>query len=326
MPINGAAPPMKRLKMQTIKLHSSRSTSLLGNNASYMHLMAAAVFLFTVVHCRAEIVAEWKFDGGADIPGGEVVTLDTAAEGASNQSILRSKSRISSEATGLSAPWAAYLQKGYLDVALGSGDGNKDLHGLVTKESAPDAKNGAFKNYFRYSGVLPGKGGSVFLVFSPSGDWSKPARRGLFGTGNVNDGMISLGIRKAGEIALKVGTRKDGADVTISHPWEVGKWYFVGASWEGDKKAVLMLCELGADPNASLTGAVVAESSVLCPTLPQPRYDPLSLGAAWLNTGGEAVTADGSEARIAYARLDNAYSDAQSLKQAVSALTATPPK
>jgi hypothetical protein len=298
--------------------------NLFWRNARLTGLVGmAGMLLGAVAPSRADVVAEWKFVGAANPAGPAIVTLDTAAPGASTQSKVLSASQVVPGPTGLSAPWASFLQSGYLDVPSGGGASNKDKYGLVTQDNPAGTKNGQFRKYLGYSGLQADKAGSVCLVFSPQSGWLPPVRRGLFSSGHIIDGTISLGLQKNGQMVFRVGGKKTKyVDAGITRKWEMGKWYFIGASWEGDKKTLLVIYELGADLKTTLAKADTVQSSESCPICDQPRIDPLVVGATWINTGGEAYTADGADAHIAYVRVDNTFADQDSFKTILTGLAA----
>ncbi len=287
--------------------------------------MALTLFA-TVLSSRADVVAEWKFDGTADVAAGGVVNLDNAAAGASKDSKLQSDTRFVAGSTGMSASWASFLKSGFLEVGAGGGDGNKNRFGLVTQDNPAGAKNGQFRRYLGYSGLSPDKSGSVCVIVSPGSDWTTATRRGFFSTGHSIDGSISLAVQKTGPLVFRVGGKKEKfVDASVTRTWLPGKWYFIGASWGGGKKSVLVVYEIGPDLQSTLLKSDSVESTEPCPTCEQPRYDPLVVGANWYNTGGECFTNEGADGRLAYLRVDNTFADAAAFKAILTSLAAANP-
>ena len=286
-------------------------------------LLTGSLGFLSPLVCRAEVMAEWKLEAKTDSPGGSILIMDTVPAKASASSELLKESKYVAAATGLGDAWQLYLRFGYLDIKSGTGDAAKNAHGLITKESAPGAKDGRFSNYLGQAGIREDKGGAVYLVFSPQGDWKSDKRKGLMGTGHRGDGYIGLSV-KGGIIGVEVGGRMLGAmDIAESKTemnFEIGKWYFVGASWRGGHNPVLYIREMnGGGPSASPAGRAGKFDSV-CGIFEQPKYDPIVIGSLWFNAGGEAVATDGADAKIAFVRIDNTYAKIKEMESVFDSL------
>jgi hypothetical protein len=280
--------------------------------------------------CLGATVAEWKFNEKEDIGGG-TVKLDTAVPGAASEAILMPQTIVSAAPTGISQKWKPFLQTGFLDIGKGSGEGNENQNGLTTGTKAEKAP-GAYYKYMGFQGLGSGewddgskKGGTVYLVVSPKpGGWGEyPSRFGLMGTGHNISGGVSLLVTKDGNLQFRVlAGSKPVATASITQQWESGKWYFIAASWREDEKPVLYVREMVPAGIGACPTAVQSLGDTPAPALPEPEQDPIVIGASWIETGSKAATADGGNAKIAYARIDNTFSSAAEIDGAFKALAA----
>ncbi|MEZ0298653.1 MAG: hypothetical protein ACAI35_19570 [Candidatus Methylacidiphilales bacterium] len=273
----------------------------------------------------ADTVAEWKFDQSAEISGGNLVTLDKATLGASTSSELMKRSTASPESTGLGEGWQSFLKTGFLEAHSGN---ERSDHGLVTKANAADGKDAQYRKYFGRSGIKPESGGTVYMVVSPRSKWSADARCGLMSTGHRIDGYVSLMVRSGG-LVLEVGGKGSGnleqAEARVEMSFDAGDWYFVAASWKGGSNPVLYVRRmLPVGPSDSPPG-ITGTANQVCGSFEQPRYDPIAIGAEWINTGAEKFTTNGAGARIAYARLDNQPAEVAEMEAVFTSLGAAAP-
>lgn len=276
---------------------------------------------------QADPVAEWKFDGPAPLGGGQEVPLDFYDPAASGVSVLMEESSYVPEATGLGESWQEFLRKGFLDVGPAQGKTSANRQGLVTKNTVSDrlypADNASYRAYLGFAGLGSGsRGGTVYLVVSPR-DWSSGTLP-LFGTGHLG-GQVLLGLHN-GRLRLTVGPWGSGATratATVEQAWEADTWYFIAASWSGGQPPVLYVRALGSE---GVKGAPAPELGTADGSVPditeQPRYDPLVIGARWVNSGGgdSLFTENGANARFAWVRIDNVFSEKEAMEAVYSSL------
>jgi hypothetical protein len=280
-----------------------------------------AAWAVSVGPARAEVVAEWKFDGAEELSGGARVALDRVAGDASAQSELKPLAKVRPGPTGLGEAWQTWLRSGYLE----SADGGKNEAGLATRATSEDGKNARFARYLGKTGIWTHGGGTVYLAASPAADWNTDKLQGLFSSGHRIGGFVDVGV-KSGAAFIAVGGMKygrpDTAEARASYKFEIGKWYFIGASWQGGHNPVLYVREMDARGPASPREAEAGTFEKVCEIFEQPGYDPLVIGASWINTGGESFTQDGAQGRIAYARVDNTPAKLADMKAVLEGLGA----
>lgn len=291
---------------------------------------------------QAGTVAEWQFNPDKDLPGGEMVKLDQSAPGASNESVLMKESKVVVGATGISDKWQPYLSKGYLEVLSGAGENSAEKHGLLTRSTAgddADNNNAKCETYMGFSGLGSGaQGGTVYLVVSPQAN-STGIRRGLMGSGlwvgqPLSTWSVTLLWTKDGALRLMAGRGEGGegnaadlngdgdqsdylfAETAVTQTWDPKKWYFIAASWKEDAAPVLYVREMANDgPAASpagVAGKVTEAKGNIVAKVPTgtavPSNEPIAIGANWVNHGN-AQTRDGADAKIAYVRIENTFTD-----------------
>jgi hypothetical protein len=277
--------------------------------------------MLAVAAVQAGTVAEWKFDGKEPLGADQVVPLDGFLPSASGESVLMATTSFSPDATGIGDKWAPFLQAGYLDAGAGDAKEAANQHGLVTKNTRDEkiypAGNASYRAYLGFAGLgSEGKGGTVFLVVSPK-SWGSGSYS-LFGTGHFG-GQVFLSFNK-GELRLVTGQGGSGklrALSTVSQEWETDSWYFVGISWSGGQDPVLYVRKMDAAGAESSPEAIVGTATGPVPDIAeQPHFDPLVIGARWVNTGGadSLHTMGGANARFAYARVDNVYSTKEDME------------
>jgi hypothetical protein len=292
-----------------------------GRPSSAARTIFACGLVLAVAAVQADTVAEWKFDGKEPLGADQVVPLDHFLPSASGESVLMAATSFSPDATGISDKWAPFLQTGFLDAGEGDGKASANQHGLVTKNTQ-DAKlypagNASYRAYLGFAGLgSEGRGASVFLVVSPK-SWAS-GNHSLFGTGHLG-GQVFLSVSK-GELRFVAGQGGSGtlrSQSALAQEWETDAWYFVGISWSGGQNPVLYVRKMdGAGAGASPEAVLGTASGTVPEIAEQPRYDPLVVGARWVNTGGSdsLYTLGGANARIAYARVDNGYSTEEDME------------
>jgi hypothetical protein len=275
-------------------------------------------------------VAEWKFDETEPLTTDGIIKIQQTPSKASDESILRNRTEYKPEPTEIGSGWASYLQTGYLDVARDTN--TDDEAGLMTRNtSSSKNSNFGYSKYMGFKGLGKGNdGGTVCLVFSPKSDWYKaPGNRTLFGTGmlpgNVytTAGWILLGYKFENVFHLVLG-QGDGTVAQLStstiSPKDMelkkDRWYFVAGSWKEAADPVLYLREMKSggpamSPKAEIgkTGGKPLEKTT------EPSESSLCVGALVGDSGFVQRTTYGADARIAYARLDNEYMDAEKMEK-----------
>ncbi|HEY9247760.1 MAG TPA: hypothetical protein VIO38_01445 [Rariglobus sp.] len=289
--------------------------------------LSLLAFLALGISCHAEVVIEWKFDGGKSLNGGELATADAVAPGASATARLLPGSSIAAESTGISAKWSDFLRSGFLRSGRGTG---KDEFGLKTEAASAAANNANYLDYFTFSGLGSEEratGGTLYMVFRPDAAWSNPVkRRALFGTGHTFEGVVNLQINEQKELSLTVGrvrpeATKDAVSATLAPTWEQGAWYFVGASWRQNAAPVLFVRKLSPEGAKASPAGLIGKASGVAPTrTDSPKKDPLVIGASWINPGRNAGTVDGADADIAYVRLENTHATQEDMEKAFESL------
>ncbi|RRK00137.1 hypothetical protein Ga0100230_019375 [Opitutaceae bacterium TAV3] len=291
--------------------------------------LAILLALGTGTTTHAETVVEWKFDGPATA-GGELVPATTAVPKGSPNGKLMPGSSIVAEPTGISDKWSDFLQNGFLRTGRGNA---KNQFGLKTEPTGGTKKGGnaSYYRYFGFSGLglkEGGDGGTLYLVFKPNAAWNSPVkRRSLFGTGHAVEGQISLRANEQKQLVLNVGclrpeSKKNAVASILTTTWEPDTWYFLAASWQESSDPILFLRKLSPEGAKTSPAAILGKATGPAPSpTAGPNFDPLVIGAGWNNPGNDPHTADGADASIAYARIDNTYAteaDIQTLFQSLS--------
>ncbi|MBN2712898.1 MAG: hypothetical protein JXR97_10790 [Planctomycetes bacterium] len=272
-----------------------------------------------------------------------LLKMEGCPEKASPHAELLSDTTYNAGATGISDQWKAYLATGFVDVGA-SGSGKSDWYRNGLRSYRQDKKiRGFYEEYMGFAGFgnkEKNTGGCIMLVVSPHSDWIG-GRHGLFGSGSnfgtssscgalnlwMEDGVLRFiagrceGIKRPGFSVPTKDLNGDGdtkdwiySESTIVMRWKQDSWYFIAASWQDDAKPVLYVREVSpAGPLVSpvaIHGNVTPEEGNVLETIPAgattPSSHPLSIGAYYANPGQDRFHF-GAEARIAYARLDNAY-------------------
>lgn len=285
-------------------------------------ILALLIAGFSCVSSQADLVAEWKFDNTADLSTGDTLKLDQAAPNASTESTLTGQTSYSTAETGLGDKWQPFLRAGYIDVGAGRDNAG---YGLVTKNTAPPEdkkKNNSYARYLGFRGLgKDGHGGTLYLVFSPKDSWTrKGSRQALFGTGvhpfqkYVDAGWVRLAREEDGVFALTLG-RGDGEKKLITQAkvtddtmhWDLGKWYFIAASWQQGAAPVLYVREMSPEGSAASPSAAIGqvEGDTLIDTT-EPSATALAIGSFLGDHGNGEAAVDGAGGLIAYAALENA--------------------